>query len=197
MTFLESSSRSIFLFEHDLFGKPVPTFPDHALVLSHREKQKYGQQRRCAKNEGCELDDHTMGRTILRSRAMRPGLLEASRCPGRMPWSAVCAACLLPGCEVRPSGRRLRSTMPKPSVTSMARLAAAIVPAPPEVHAFPPPDDQPRTTRLLRKLFRAGASRPRDPQHEASTPVSCERETFPLRQVPHQQPAPHGRLHTS
>src|ERR1700687_964600 len=29
--FFESSSRSIFLFEHDLFGKPVPTFPDHAL----------------------------------------------------------------------------------------------------------------------------------------------------------------------
>jgi len=22
----------IFLLEHDLFGKPVPTFPDHALV---------------------------------------------------------------------------------------------------------------------------------------------------------------------
>jgi len=21
------------LFEHDLFGKPVPTFPDHALIL--------------------------------------------------------------------------------------------------------------------------------------------------------------------
>src|SRR5882757_9069676 len=31
MTFFESSSRSIFLFEHDLSGKPVPTFPDHAL----------------------------------------------------------------------------------------------------------------------------------------------------------------------
>jgi hypothetical protein len=31
MTFFESSSRSIFLFEHDLFGKPVSTFPDHAL----------------------------------------------------------------------------------------------------------------------------------------------------------------------
>ena len=30
MTFFESSSRSIVLFEHDLFGKPVPTFPDHA-----------------------------------------------------------------------------------------------------------------------------------------------------------------------
>jgi hypothetical protein len=29
--FFESSSRSIFLFEHDLFGKPVSTFPDHAL----------------------------------------------------------------------------------------------------------------------------------------------------------------------
>src|SRR6266480_3326428 len=32
MTFFESSSRSIFLFEHDLFGKPVSTFPDHALL---------------------------------------------------------------------------------------------------------------------------------------------------------------------
>jgi hypothetical protein len=32
MTFLESSFRSMFLFEHDLFGEPVPTFPDHALL---------------------------------------------------------------------------------------------------------------------------------------------------------------------
>src|SRR5258705_7582559 len=32
--FFESSSRSILLFEHDLFGKPVPTFPDHALARS-------------------------------------------------------------------------------------------------------------------------------------------------------------------
>jgi len=31
-------------------------------MLSHCEKQKYGQQRRGAKNEGCEFDDHTMGR---------------------------------------------------------------------------------------------------------------------------------------
>jgi len=23
------------LFEHDLFGKPVPTFPDHALLFEH------------------------------------------------------------------------------------------------------------------------------------------------------------------
>src|SRR6266699_3936899 len=30
--FFESSSRSVFLIEHDLFGKPVPTFPDHALA---------------------------------------------------------------------------------------------------------------------------------------------------------------------
>src|ERR1700704_1522931 len=30
--FFEPSSRSIFLFEHDLFRKPVPTFPDHALT---------------------------------------------------------------------------------------------------------------------------------------------------------------------
>ena len=30
--FVESPSRSIFFFKHDLFGKPVSTFPDHALV---------------------------------------------------------------------------------------------------------------------------------------------------------------------
>src|SRR6266852_2049724 len=30
--FFESSSRSISFFEHDLFGKPVSTFPDHALA---------------------------------------------------------------------------------------------------------------------------------------------------------------------
>src|SRR5258705_12363496 len=32
MTFFESSSRSILFSEHDLFGKPAPTFPDHALA---------------------------------------------------------------------------------------------------------------------------------------------------------------------
>src|SRR5882757_7599957 len=31
MAFFESSSRSIFLLEHDLFRKPVSTFRDHAL----------------------------------------------------------------------------------------------------------------------------------------------------------------------
>src|SRR5580700_3284265 len=31
MTFLESSSRSILLLEHDLFRKPAPTFRDHAI----------------------------------------------------------------------------------------------------------------------------------------------------------------------
>jgi hypothetical protein len=34
MLFFESSSRSIFLFEHDPFRKPVPTFPDHALAAT-------------------------------------------------------------------------------------------------------------------------------------------------------------------
>src|SRR5262245_37772316 len=28
-----SASRSSFLFEHDLFGKPLSTFPDHALAI--------------------------------------------------------------------------------------------------------------------------------------------------------------------
>jgi len=34
MTFLRIVIRSIFFVEHDLFGKPVPTFPDHARVSS-------------------------------------------------------------------------------------------------------------------------------------------------------------------
>jgi hypothetical protein len=33
MTFLRIVIPLYFLFEHDLFGKPVPTFPDHALGL--------------------------------------------------------------------------------------------------------------------------------------------------------------------
>src|SRR6202040_3373219 len=28
------------LFEHDLFGKPVPTFPDHALAAGHRREER-------------------------------------------------------------------------------------------------------------------------------------------------------------
>src|SRR3990172_3320459 len=34
---VESRQRSRLLFEHDLFGKPVPTFPDHALAPSERD----------------------------------------------------------------------------------------------------------------------------------------------------------------
>jgi len=30
------ASRFSFLFEHDLFGKPVSTFPDHALIAAFR-----------------------------------------------------------------------------------------------------------------------------------------------------------------
>jgi len=33
-----TSSRSSSLVEHDLFGKPVSTFPDHALVLTKRQR---------------------------------------------------------------------------------------------------------------------------------------------------------------
>jgi large subunit ribosomal protein L32 len=32
----------ISLFEHDIFGKPVPTFPDHALALGHSILYKRG-----------------------------------------------------------------------------------------------------------------------------------------------------------
>src|ERR1700704_3446657 len=41
MTFLRSLSRSILLFEHDLFGKPVPTFPDHALAIGGGPETRY------------------------------------------------------------------------------------------------------------------------------------------------------------
>src|ERR1700722_4742606 len=37
-----SASRSSFLFEHDLFGKPASTFPDHALT---RELSNYFRRR--------------------------------------------------------------------------------------------------------------------------------------------------------
>src|ERR1700680_4538345 len=35
-TKVESDSSVVFLFEHDLFGKPVSTFPDHALAYHGR-----------------------------------------------------------------------------------------------------------------------------------------------------------------
>ena len=34
---VESASRFMLLIEHDLFGKPLCTFPDHALVLLHHK----------------------------------------------------------------------------------------------------------------------------------------------------------------
>jgi hypothetical protein len=33
------------LFEHDLFGKPVPTFPDHALTKSERNQARAKQDK--------------------------------------------------------------------------------------------------------------------------------------------------------
>jgi hypothetical protein len=43
--FFESSSHSIFLFEHVLFGKPLHTFPDHApaanAALSNRNSPRF------------------------------------------------------------------------------------------------------------------------------------------------------------
>src|SRR5216684_560139 len=63
--FFESSSRSIFLFEHDLFGKPVPThrvvarghaFPDHALAPTAGRGDAFaGQPRRVV---GCQENGH-------------------------------------------------------------------------------------------------------------------------------------------
>jgi hypothetical protein len=44
---VRSASRSSFLFEHDLFGKPDSTFPDHALVTRRqaRRRRKGGRLR--------------------------------------------------------------------------------------------------------------------------------------------------------
>jgi hypothetical protein len=41
----ESASRFRLLFEHDLFGKPLRTFPDHALVPIKIGKQPHAQYR--------------------------------------------------------------------------------------------------------------------------------------------------------
>jgi hypothetical protein len=41
--FFEASSRSIVLFEHDLFGKSAPNFPNHALAFSADAKPQGGQ----------------------------------------------------------------------------------------------------------------------------------------------------------
>jgi hypothetical protein len=48
---VESISRSRSLMEHDLFGKPVPTFPDHALAVRNiggaNEEVRFGVTVRC------------------------------------------------------------------------------------------------------------------------------------------------------
>src|SRR5216684_4009764 len=85
---------------------------------------------------------------------------KGSKCPGPMPWSAASWAVFpLSDREVGRLRCRWCSTMPKPFVTSMARLVGAIVLARPEVyafprvparlkaHAFPRRDDRLRTTR--------------------------------------------------
>src|SRR5450631_1867854 len=86
----------------------------------------------------------------------------AASCLGPMPWSAASWAAFPLSDREREAGRLRRRwcpTMPKPFVTSMARLVRAIVPARPEVyafphvparlkaHAFPRRDDRVRTTR--------------------------------------------------
>jgi hypothetical protein len=43
--FLLMSSRSILLFEHDLFGKPAPTFPDHAAGIRPVKTSPCGKSR--------------------------------------------------------------------------------------------------------------------------------------------------------
>jgi hypothetical protein len=42
--FFEMSSRFIFLFKHDLYGKPVSTFPDHALKSRHGAPSQQGRR---------------------------------------------------------------------------------------------------------------------------------------------------------
>jgi hypothetical protein len=55
---------SIFLFEHDLFGKPVPTFPDHAPMpriliakpdATFAEHTNQPANRRCRRSPVCHV----------------------------------------------------------------------------------------------------------------------------------------------
>src|SRR5215204_5564811 len=74
---VESCSSVIFLFEHDLFGKPVPTFPDHALAAA---QAVFGP----ASARVFPLSRHRMGglgRYDLLKRGVKTNRLESSMIP--------------------------------------------------------------------------------------------------------------------
>src|SRR6267142_4469865 len=91
--FFESSYRAIFLFEHDLFGKPVPTrrvvarghaFPDHALA-AHSAARRYaaGGSLRTARLQRAEIADEL-------PCAVFPGTLKR-KTPAQFTGNAECA----------------------------------------------------------------------------------------------------------
>jgi hypothetical protein len=57
-----------FLFEHDLFGKPVPAFPDHALPVLTNQRMMAGDQLVCRHQP--ELR-HFLGAAAVGARAAR------------------------------------------------------------------------------------------------------------------------------
>jgi len=64
----ESPSRSRFLIEHDLFGKPLHTFPDHALTHDpERTTSKLSMLVRCS-----HADSRNVSREIRPANCVRP-----------------------------------------------------------------------------------------------------------------------------
>src|SRR5207237_9035058 len=101
--FFESSSRSIFVFEHDLFRKTGATFPDHALGLTRRGLPRpCGRRRRaapccCAGTPASAVACRRTASTTIRHRCDRPS-------------SPACSAQLAPWPGTGPPARRhLRS----------------------------------------------------------------------------------------
>jgi hypothetical protein len=97
MTFLRIVIPLYLLFEHDLFGKPVPTFPDHALtcpripqskglhgrVQPHRRRRDFAPLRRLAHCRGLlSGGDLRLGPRLLRPERLRRRAASPARLAG-------------------------------------------------------------------------------------------------------------------
>src|ERR1700758_5310213 len=83
---VESASRFRFLIEHDLFGKPLYTFPDHALIDIRQPAQGRAEQlARAADQRGAVHHGVTVGESAGdadadRVRAAEQGIVVLARC---------------------------------------------------------------------------------------------------------------------
>src|SRR3984893_17128220 len=121
-TELNQASSVIFLFEHDLFGKPVPTFPDHALILLSQKVTSRAISESGIRRDSDQLRGLRMARQGLKSSESRfaayvEGLVSVIGHKDRaQPLRDYCVGLMLP-CE-------RKSVEPIAAVTAPARVAA-------------------------------------------------------------------------